>query len=118
MPKSFNSKTVADRVAARLDLTLLSAVGAGEHAAAFLDERLHKSPLRDGFLALSGELVHLEDLVLHDAEMDLHAPTHELTRAHATPARRSAPPAALKRAAERCSIEVSRQKQPLIYGLT
>ena len=65
---------MADRVAARLDLTLLSAVGAGEHVAAFLDERLHKSPLRDGFLALSGELVHLEDLVLHDAEMDLHAP--------------------------------------------
>ena len=118
MPKSFNSKTVADRVAARLDLTLLSAVAVAEDAAAFLDERLHKSPLCDGFLALSGELVHLEDLVLHDADMDLHAPTHELTRAHATPARRSASPAALKRAAERCSIEVSRQKQPLIYGLT
>ncbi len=31
----------------------------------------------------TGELVHLEDLVLHDAEMDLRAPTHELTRAHA-----------------------------------
>ena len=75
MPKNFNSKTVADRVAARLDLTLLSAVAAGEDATAFFDERLHKSPLRDGFLALSGELVHLEDLVFHDAEMDLHAPT-------------------------------------------
>ena len=102
MPKNFNSKTVADRVAARLDLTLLSAVAAAEDATALLDERLHKSPLRDGFLAgghcrrcfalwLSGELVHLEDLVLHDAEMDLRAPTHELTRAHATPAQRSAP---------------------------
>ena len=103
MPENFNSKTVADRVAARLDLTLLSAVAAAEDATARLDERLHKSPLRDGFLArghfadacfalwLSGELVHLEDLVLHDAEMDLRAPTHELTRAHATPARRSAP---------------------------
>jgi hypothetical protein len=42
-------------------------------------------------LWLSGELVHLEDLVLHDAEMDLRGPTHELTRAHATPARCSAP---------------------------
>ena len=27
--------------------------------------------------------MHLEDLVLHDSEMDLRAPTHELTRAHA-----------------------------------
>ena len=28
------------------------------------------------------ELVHLEDLVLHDARMDVRRPTHELTRAH------------------------------------
>src|SRR3954453_3584693 len=34
-------------------------------------------------LWLQGELVHLEDLVLHDAGMDQRAPTHELTRAHA-----------------------------------
>ena len=34
-------------------------------------------------LWLDGELVHLEDLVLHDAGMDIRAPTHELTRAHA-----------------------------------
>ncbi len=34
-------------------------------------------------LWLEGELVHLEDLVLHDASMDIRAPTHELTRAHA-----------------------------------
>jgi hypothetical protein len=27
--------------------------------------------------------VHLEDLVLHDAEKDVRSPTHELTRAHA-----------------------------------
>ncbi|MGC8073819.1 hypothetical protein ACP3W1_24985, partial [Salmonella enterica] len=27
--------------------------------------------------------VHLDDLVLHDAGMDVRAPTHELTRAHA-----------------------------------
>ena len=60
-----------------------------------LDERLAKSPIRAGFVArthftdaaaclwLDGELVHLEDLVLHDAHMDIRAPTHELTRAHA-----------------------------------
>ncbi len=33
-------------------------------------------------LWLAGELVHVEDLVLHDARMDIRAPTHELTRAH------------------------------------
>ena len=32
---------------------------------------------------LAFELVHLEELVLHDAEMDLRTPTHELTSAHA-----------------------------------
>ncbi|RUW24517.1 DUF1612 domain-containing protein [Mesorhizobium sp. M1E.F.Ca.ET.041.01.1.1] len=60
-----------------------------------LDERVQKSPVRDGFverchfadavaaLWLEGELVHLEDLVLHDAHMDIRTPTHELTRAHA-----------------------------------
>ncbi len=34
-------------------------------------------------LWLEGELVHLEDLVLHDAEKDIRSPTYELTRAHA-----------------------------------
>jgi hypothetical protein len=34
-------------------------------------------------LWLEGALVHLDDLVLHDAGMDIRAPTHELTRAHA-----------------------------------
>ncbi|MEO9735433.1 RHE_PE00001 family protein [Roseibium sp.] len=32
-------------------------------------------------MALDGDLVHLEDLVLHDAGTDRRAPTHELTRA-------------------------------------
>ncbi|TYC61915.1 DUF1612 domain-containing protein [Rhodobacterales bacterium] len=32
-------------------------------------------------VALGGDLVHLEDLVLHDAGMDRRPPTHELTRA-------------------------------------
>ncbi|MEK1891399.1 MAG: RHE_PE00001 family protein [Phyllobacterium sp.] len=33
-------------------------------------------------LWLAGELVHVEDLVLHDARMDIRTPTHELTKAH------------------------------------
>lgn len=68
---------------------------AAEDSVARLDERLAKSPIRDGWAArthftdacaslwLEGELVHLDDLVLHDAGMDVRAPTHELTRAHA-----------------------------------
>ncbi|KQW18143.1 hypothetical protein ASC80_22185 [Afipia sp. Root123D2] len=70
-------------------------LAAAEDAVARLDERLAKSPIRAGWAArthftdacatlwLEGELVHLEDLVLHDAGMDVRAPTHELTRAHA-----------------------------------
>lgn len=65
-----------------------------EDALARLDERLRTSPIRDGWIArthfsdaaatlwLEGELIHLEDLVLHDAGMDIRAPTHELARAH------------------------------------
>jgi hypothetical protein len=33
--------------------------------------------------ALDGKLVTLEDLVLHDARMDIRSPTHELTLAEA-----------------------------------
>ncbi|MBD3849636.1 DUF1612 and helix-turn-helix domain-containing protein [Bosea sp. SSUT16] len=70
-------------------------LAAAEDSLARLDERLAKSPIRDGWMArthftdacatlwLEGELVHLDDLVLHDAGMDIRAPTHELTRAHA-----------------------------------
>lgn len=69
-------------------------LAAAEDALARLDERLARSPIRTGFLErthftdacaclwLAGDLVHLEDLVLHDAGMDVRAPTHELTRAH------------------------------------
>ena len=65
-----------------------------EDGLARLDERLRTSPIRQGWIArthfydaagslwLDGELVHLEDLVLHDAAMDARTPTHELTRAH------------------------------------
>src|SRR3954469_11555623 len=75
--------------------TLAGPLAAAEDALARLDERLGTSPIREGWISrthfleacaslwLQGELVHLEDLVLHDAEMDQRAPTHELTRAHA-----------------------------------
>jgi len=69
-------------------------VAEAEDAVARLDERIARSPIRDGWisrshfleaqaiLGLEGELVLLEDLVLHDAHMDIRAPTHELTTAH------------------------------------
>ena len=56
-----------------------------------LDERIARSPVGSGFLErqnftdacaslwIDGELVHLEDLVLHDALRDTRTPTHELT---------------------------------------
>jgi len=56
-----------------------------------LDERIARSPVGAGFLERSqftdacaslwidGELVHIEDLVLHDALRDTRTPTHELT---------------------------------------
>ena len=59
-----------------------------------LDERIARSPVGAGFLErqnfadacaslwIDGELVHLEDLVLHDAFRDTRTPTHELTIAH------------------------------------
>ncbi|MGO4623233.1 RHE_PE00001 family protein [Ensifer sp. 2YAB10] len=65
-----------------------------EDALARLDERTNRHAVEDGFrerghffdaaaaLWVAGELVHVEDLVLHDAHMDARAPTHELTIAH------------------------------------
>jgi hypothetical protein len=46
---------------------------------------IERSHFHDAAAALwvEGELVHVEDLVFHDAEMDQRTPTHELTRAHA-----------------------------------
>ena len=56
-----------------------------------LDERIARSPVGVGFLErthfadacaslwIDGELVHLEDLVLHDATKDIRTPSHELT---------------------------------------
>jgi hypothetical protein len=60
-------------------------------AMARLDERIARSPIGQGWIERShfadacaslwidGELVHLEDLVLHDATRDVRTPTHELT---------------------------------------
>lgn len=66
-----------------------------------LDERLRVSPVSEAFVVRShfqdacaalwrqGEFVQLEDLVLHDAGMDVRAPSHELVRAtHVLAARR------------------------------
>lgn len=56
-----------------------------------MDERVARSPVGQGWIERShfadacaslwidGELVHLEDLVLHDAIKDIRTPTHELT---------------------------------------
>jgi hypothetical protein len=60
-------------------------------ALARLDERIARSPVGAGWIErahftdacaslwVDGELVHLEDLILHDAGADIRAPSHELT---------------------------------------
>ncbi|AJD44176.1 DUF1612 and helix-turn-helix domain-containing protein [Rhizobium sp. SEMIA 4085] len=60
-------------------------------ALARLDERIARSPVGAGWIErtqftdacaslwIDGELVHLEDLVLHDATKDIRTPSHELT---------------------------------------
>lgn len=75
--------------------TLLPMVIHAEDRLARLDERVLRHSIGEGFrerghffdavaaLWVGGELVHVEDLVLHDAHMDARAPTHELTIAHA-----------------------------------
>lgn len=73
---------------------LLGPISAAEDALARLDERVARSEVGPGFaeradffdsvssMWVAGELVHLEDLVLHDAQMDVRAPSHELVVAH------------------------------------
>ncbi len=81
---------------AEIPWTLIAApLAAAEDAVARLDERLSRSQIREGWIArthftdacdslwLAGELVHVEDLVLHNERMDVRTPTHEITRAHA-----------------------------------
>jgi len=70
---------------------LLLPVAEASAALARFDERLSRSPLRDGCVNrldfadacasqwIDGELVHVEDLVFHDAGLGLRTPTHELT---------------------------------------
>nr|WP_289852208.1 RHE_PE00001 family protein [Rhizobium sp. SSA_523] len=71
--------------------SLLRPISDAAVALARLDERIVRSAVGEGFLErahfldahaslwVDGELVHLEDLVLHDALRDIRAPTHELT---------------------------------------
>jgi hypothetical protein len=73
---------------------LLPGLVHAEDGLARLDERAQRSAVGEGFaerghffdavgaMWVAGELVHLEDLVLHDAHMDARAPSHELTIAH------------------------------------
>ncbi|UYZ09740.1 RHE_PE00001 family protein [Agrobacterium salinitolerans] len=77
----------------QIEKLLIAAARAGE-ALARLDERIDRSTMKQGFIErqdftdaissmwVDGELVHMEDLVLHDAHMDVRAPTHEMTAAH------------------------------------
>lgn len=71
--------------------SLLRPISNAGSALSRLDERIARSPVGQGWIERShfadacaslwidGELVHLEDLVLHDAGADIRAPTHELT---------------------------------------
>ncbi len=71
--------------------SLLRPVSDATAALTRLDERVSRSDVGVGWIErsqfadacaslwLDGELVHLEDLVLHDAGADVRAPTHELT---------------------------------------
>src|SRR5271166_5711078 len=75
--------------------SIVGPLGAAEDLLSRLDERLRVSHIREGWIArthfveacasawIDGELVHIEDLVLHDASMDIRSPTRELTRTHA-----------------------------------
>jgi hypothetical protein len=70
---------------------LLQPISDAGAALARLDERIARSAVGSGWIERShfadacaslwvdGELVHLEDLVLHDAGADIRAPSHELT---------------------------------------
>jgi hypothetical protein len=71
--------------------SLLRPIADAGVALARLDERVARSPVGEGWIERShfadafaslwtdGQLVHLEDLVLHDAGQDVRTPTHEPT---------------------------------------
>ena len=82
------------KIVERLDWAKINApLALAEDALARLDERLRASPIREGWVSrthfsdacaslwVEGGLAHLEDLVLHDAQMDARAPTAEIIRA-------------------------------------
>jgi hypothetical protein len=94
--KVINSMANAHRLPDPLPWAALApSLAAAEDRLARLDERLRASPIREGWIArthfaescaslwLDGHMVPLEDLVLHDAHRDIHAPTRELIRARA-----------------------------------
>ena len=71
--------------------SLLRPISDAGIAMARVDERIARSPVGEGWIErmhfadacaslwIDGELVHVEDLVLHDAGHDIRTPTHELT---------------------------------------
>lgn len=73
---------------------LLRPISLAGEALVRLDERMARSNVGAGLIErqhyadavsslwVDGELVHMEDLVFHDAKMDTRTPTHELTIAH------------------------------------
>jgi len=75
-------------------VSLLPTIVEAEDGLARLDERAARAAVAEGFaerrhffdavgaLWVAGELIHVEDLVLHDAHMDTRTPSHELTIAH------------------------------------
>lgn len=76
IPALLGPISLAGEALVRLDERMArSNVGAG------LVERLHYADAVSS-LWVDGELVHMEDLVFHDAKMDTRTPTHELTIAH------------------------------------
>jgi hypothetical protein len=94
--KDISSMANASRLPDPLPWAALApSLAAAEDSLARLDERLRASPIQAGWIArthfadscaslwLDGDMVPLEDLVLHDAHRDIHAPTRELIRAQA-----------------------------------
>lgn len=93
MSDAYDHKTLIAQIPWK---TLVTDLEAASDAIVRLDERMARNDVlttgsqsRAHFreacatLWLEGELVHLEDLVLHDAFMDIRAPSTELTRAAA-----------------------------------
>ena len=94
-------------------------------ALARLDERVSRSEVGSGFLErqnfadacaslwIDGELVHLEDLFLHDTSHDIRTPTHELTIARDV----LRTPPADRGAATRLGAQSGRPPQPARPGM-